>query len=125
MAKMSLSNASLDELRKEIQRRQAALPALIAQRDELDRKIHELQALGQVAAAPAKVRRAGRKVSLAKLLGKLLADRPGQSVNELAEAALAAGHGTKSKSFKTVVRKTLYRDRRFKTVGIGKFAAKG
>ncbi len=137
MAKMSLSNASVADLKKEIQRRQSVLPTLVAQRDELDRRIAELQALGQVVVAVAarpsapvrpaalRGRRTGNKVALPQLLSKLLMARSGQSVNELTEAALAAGYKSSAKSFKSIVRQTLYHDPRFKRVGRGRFAVKG
>jgi hypothetical protein len=62
---------------------------------------------------------------LPQLPGKILEGKPGQSVNELTEAALAAGYGSKAKSFKSIVRQTLYHDKRFRRVGRGKFALKG
>jgi hypothetical protein len=46
-------------------------------------------------------------------------------VRELAQAALSAGYKSKSKSFKSIVRQTLYHDKRFKRVARGKFALKG
>jgi hypothetical protein len=137
MAKATLSNVSVEDLRKEVQRRQAALPALIAQRDELDRKIEELQALSQVRPAatarkaapvrsvPAGGRRAKNKLPLAQLLAKILGDKPGQSVKELTQAALSAGYKSKSKDFKALVTQALYHDDRFKRVGRGRFAVKG
>ena len=137
MGKATLGSVSLEDLKKELRRRQAALPGLIARRDELNRKIQELQALSQVAPAsatrkkaparpaPAKVRRARNKLSLPQLLGKILEGKPGQSVNELTEAALAAGYRSKAKSFKAVVRQTLYHDNRFGRVARGRFAVKG
>jgi len=132
MGKVTLGSVSLEDLKKELRRRQAALPALIAQRDELNRKIQELQALGQVAqvpaarkAAPARARRTGNKLSLPQLLGKILEGKPGQSVNQLTEAALAAGYRSKSRSFKAVVRQNLYHDKGFRRVGKGRFALKG
>ena len=132
MGKVTLGSVPLEDLRKELGRRQAALPGLIARRDELNRKIQELQALGQVAqvpaarkAAPARARRTGNKLSLPQLLGKILEGKPGQSVNQLTEAALAAGYRSKSRSFKAVVRQNLYHDKRFRRVGKGRFALKG
>ena len=132
MGKVTLGSVPLEDLRKELGRRQAALPGLIARRDELDRKIAELEALGQLVhgsaarkAAPARARRTRSKLSLPQLLGKILEAKPGQSVNELTEAALAAGYRSKAKSFKTVVRQNLYHDKRFRRVGKGRFALKG
>jgi len=132
-----LSSASVDDLKKEIQRRQAALPALIAQRDELSKRIAELQALGQMAPGSgarspkpgrpvgAKDRRSRNELSLPRLLNQLLEAKSGQSVEELTRAALIAGYRSKSKSFKAIVRQTLYHDQRFKRVGRGRFAVKG
>ena len=137
MAKVRLSDLSIEDLKKEIQRRQAALPGLIAQRDELDRKIADLQALGPVdpaLAAPkapsarsarVKVKRAKNKVSLPQVLTTILKAKPGQSVAELTQAVLAAGYKSTSKDFKAIVTQTLYRDERFKRVASGRFAVKG
>ena len=64
-------------------------------------------------------------IPLPQLLGKILEGKPGQSVNELTEAALAAGYRSKAKSFKSIVRQTLYHGKRFKRVARGRFALKG
>lgn len=138
MGKVVLSKASIEDLKKEIRRRQAMLPALVAQRGELDRKIAELQALSQVApvatarkaagvgAVRARGRRARNKLALPQLLIEILKAKPGQSVKELAKEALDGGYKTKSKKFESIVRQTLYHDKkRFKTVGRGRFAVKG
>jgi hypothetical protein len=137
MARVTLSKASVEDLRNEIQRRQAALPGLIAQRDELNRQIEELQALGLPGAAatarkaapvrsvPAKGWQARNKLSLPQLLRKILEGKPEMSVNELTAAAVAAGYKSNSKAFKAVVRQTLYQDKRFERVGRGRFAGKG
>jgi chorismate mutase len=132
MAKVTLGSVSLDDLRKELRRRQSALPALIARRDALNRKIAELEALGPAAlaratrkSATARTKRARNKLPLAQLLADLLKAKPGQSVNELTKAALAAGYKSAAKSFTSIVRQTLYHDKRFKRVARGKFALKG
>jgi hypothetical protein len=130
MAKVTLGSASVEDLKKELRRRQAALPALVARRDELNRKIAELEALGTLSRAPAARRaaparrRARNKLSLPELLAGLLKAKPGQSVNQLADAALSAGYKSKAKSFKSIVRQTLYHDKRFKRVARGKFGLK-
>jgi hypothetical protein len=132
MGKATLGSVSLEDLRKELRRGQAALPALTARRDELNRQIAELEALSQVAqvpaarkAGPARKARARSRLPLAQLLGKILEAKPGQSVNELTEAAVAAGYRSKAKSFKSIVRQTLYHDKRSKRVARGRFALKG
>ena len=137
MGKATLGSVSLEDLKKELRRRQAALPGLIARRDALNRKIAELEALGQVAPAsatrkkaparraPAKVRRARNKLPLAQLLADLLEAKPGQSVKELTKGALSAGYKSKSKDFKALVTQALYHDKRFRRVGRGRFALKG
>ena len=64
MPRISLKNVSVATIQAELQRRQSQLPALIAQRDALDRQIGELQPLAEEAApAPAMApgRKAGRK----------------------------------------------------------------
>jgi hypothetical protein len=132
MGKATLGSVLLEDLKKELRRRQAALPALIARRDELNRKIAELEVLGHLVHAPVawksalgRTSRARNKLPLTQLLGKILEGKPGQSVNELTEAALSAGYKSKSKDFKALVTQALYHDKRFKRVARGKFALKG
>ena len=137
MARVTLAKASLQELKEEVKRRQAALPALIAQRDELDRKIAELQSLGEVASASkaperpapratrAMVKRRKGHKTLKSVLVEILQEKPGMSVAEIAEAALAAGYKSKSKVFKTLVKQALYHDKTFRRVGKGRFAMRG
>jgi hypothetical protein len=48
MPKLRLAKVSVDDLKKEICRRQRKLPTLIAARDTLDRQIAELEGLGGV-----------------------------------------------------------------------------
>jgi len=50
MPRMSLAKLSTVALKKELQRRLEALPKLIAQRDELNRQIAELEAVAGVLA---------------------------------------------------------------------------
>ena len=53
MPRAKLAKVSVEELKKEISRRQKALPKLIAKRDVLNCQIAELEALGTIA-LPAK-----------------------------------------------------------------------
>jgi hypothetical protein len=68
MGKVRLGSASLEDLKKELRRRQAALPALISRRDELNRKIQELQALGQLVHGSAARKAGPARLMLAEAL---------------------------------------------------------
>ena len=129
-----LANVSLEALEKEIRRRRKLLPSLIAKRDEMNRQIAELEALGLPArkarpgrgsAKKAKPRRrAKNKLSLADALAGVLKGKKSMSVAEAAEAVLASGYKTTSSAFKSIVNQTLIRDKRFKSVSRGQYALK-
>jgi hypothetical protein len=92
-----MARVSMEDLKKEISRRQRALPKLIAMRDALDCRIVELAALGAVEAA-AKIsgkrrRKAGRRArrmpragSLASALMQILADKDAGMPGEVRKA---------------------------------------
>jgi len=136
MPRSSLANVSTAVLEEELRRRLAALPKLIAQRDELNRQIAELEALGatEVAAKPAKARapkkvaakakRSKNTVTLAEALAKVIKAKESMSIAEATEAVLASGYKSTSKNFKHVVKQTLSHDERFRRVGTGQYAVK-
>jgi len=121
-------------LQKEIVRRQKLLPTLIAQRDELDRRIAEIQGLDAaeaaeptVAKAPGKIRRRRRarnKISLADALAACLVGKAKVTIPEAIAGVLAAGYKSKAKTFRSVVNNMLLSDKRFKKVGRGEFTLK-
>ena len=132
-----LANVSLNELHKEILRRQRMLPQLIAQRDELDRQIAELQGLGgPKATAPPRTgertgRRRGRRVatgragSLVEKLVEIFQGKGKLSVAEASQAVVAAGYQTKSRNFPTIVAMMLAKDKRFRRVKRGQYVLRG
>jgi hypothetical protein len=137
MPRAKLAKVSVEELKKEIVRRQRALPKLIASRDALDKKIAELQGLGEPQAAP---KRGRRKLAKKRVKRAKRASRPGSLSSKLVEvfqgkkslplgdaiqAVLAAGYKTKSKNFATIVGNTLAQDKRFRRVRKGVYALKG
>ena len=99
-----MAKLSVEELKKEIVRRQRVLPKLIAKRDALDKKIAELQGLGELKAAPKRARkklakkrarkamRASRAGSLSSKLAEVLQGKGRMSIAEAMEAVLAAGY---------------------------------
>jgi len=137
MPRAKLAKMSVEELKKEILRRQRAIPKLIAKRDALDKKIAELQGLGELKAAPKRARkklakkrgrkamRAGRAGSLSSKLAEVLQGKARMSIAEAMEAVLAAGYKTKSKNFSTIVGMTLSKDKRFRRVRKGQYALRG
>ncbi len=137
MPRPKLEKVTIEELRKEIARRQSGLEKLVAQRDELNCRIAELESLG-IAAKPAakrgpkpgskRMRRAGRAPqpgSLIHLLVEALGAQGKLTVAEAVAAVLAAGYKSKSKSFKLIVNQALAKNKRFKRVGKGLYTLRG
>ena len=136
MPKVNLARVTLDRLQREIQRRREELPKLIAQRDELNRRIAELEGLAapkrpakKATRAVARKRRVKRrprkgKLTLNDALAQVLEGKEGVSIAEATEGILALGYQTRSKNPKHLVRQTLYHGDRFTRVGRGLFALK-
>jgi predicted amino acid racemase len=137
MTKAKLAKVSVEDLKKEIVRRHAALPTLIAERDALNSQIAELEGLGGAAVKPVAKRgrkpgrKAGRKAqrpprpgSLAGALVEAVGAKGKLTNAEAAEAVLAAGYKSKSKDFQNMVSMMLSKDKRFKRVGRGVYALK-
>ena len=109
MAKLKLAKVSVEDLKKEIRRRQRKLPTLIAARDALNCQIAELQGLGGpkpkavVRRKPGrpkgarKAMRPARAGSLSSALTEALGAKGKLTVTEAADAVLAAGYKSKSK----------------------------
>ena len=137
MPRAKLAKMSVEELKKEIVRRQRVLPQLIARRDALDKQIAELQGLGELKAGPKRAKRKlgkkrARKIqgtmragSLANKLAEVFQGKKRLSLTEAIEAVLAAGYKTKSKNFSTIVGNVLAKDKRFRRVRRGQYALKG
>ena len=137
MARAKLAKASVEDLKKEIGRRQRKLPALIAARDELNCRIAELEALvGTKPAAVARRKPARRKAarrgpkpgragSLNSVLAKAFESKGKLTVAQAVEAALAAGYRSKSKDFANIVSMALSKDKRFRRVRRGVYALRG
>ena len=137
MAKVKLARVSVEDLKKEIRRRQGKLAILVAERDALNCRIAELE--GLVGAKPKAVarRKAGRKKagrramkparagSLSSTLAEALRAKGKCTVAEAVEAALAAGYKSKSKDFANIVSMALSKDKRFKRVRRGVYALRG
>ena len=110
MPRPKLEKVTVEELKKEIARRQKGLAKLAAQRDALNCQIAELESLGLVAKPAAKRgrkpgRKRGRKPgrapqpgSLINLLVQALEAKGKLSVAQAVDAVLAAGYKSKSKS---------------------------
>ena len=128
---------SVEELKKEVVRRQRALPQLIVRRAALNDQIAELQGLGELQAAPKPARRQlgekrARKThsrmragSLANKLAEVFNGKKRLSLAETIEAVLAAGYKTKSKNFSTIVGNVLAKDKRFRRVRRGQYSLRG
>jgi hypothetical protein len=138
MPRAKLANVSVEELKKEISRRQKALPKLIAKRDALNCQIAQLENLGAVKPPIAKhgrkpgrklgrrVTRAPRPGSLRSTLVEALTNKGKLSVAELTAAVQAAGYKSKSKNLPTIVGMTLSQGtKQFRRVRRGVYALKG
>jgi chorismate mutase len=133
MPRAKLAKLSVEDLKKEIIRRQKALPKLIHKRDQLSQQIAELQALG--AAKPATKRgrkpggkrrvrratRAARPGSLASALVEALKANVKLTLAQAVEAVRMAGYKSKSKNFRTVVGMALSKDEHFRRVRRGEY----
>ena len=136
MPRAPLAKVSVEEIRKEISRRQRKLPALIAERDALNARIAELEGLVGAKPAPAAVARRkprrrkaarpamkpGRAGSLNRTLAEVFEGKGRLTVAEAVEAVLAAGYRSKSKDFANIVSMTLSKDKRFRRVRRGVYA---
>jgi hypothetical protein len=138
MPRAKLAKVSIEDLKKEISRRQAALPQLIAQRNALNYQIAELETLGAAKPPAAQPRgrrgrkpgrkaiRAARPGSLRSALAEALACKGKMSVAELAAAIQAAGYKSKSRNLPTIVGMTLSQGKKeFRRVRRGVYALKG
>ena len=137
MAKRKLTKVSIQDLQKEIGRRQRKLPTLIAARHTLNRLIAELEGLSSAKPAAIGRRKAGRRKparrvvkparegSLSSVLVEALGAKGKLTVAEAADAALAAGYKSKSKHFQNIVGMTLSKDKQFKRVGRAVYRLRG
>jgi hypothetical protein len=133
MPRAKLAKVSIEDLKKEISRRQKGLLRLIAKRDALDGQIAELESLGTVKPMAKRGRKPGRKRgpkvqrapragSLASALVEALKAKGKLSVAELVAAVKVAGYKSKSKNFQTIVGMTLSKGKQFKRVKRGVYA---
>jgi hypothetical protein len=134
MARVKLAKVSVEELKREIRRRQGKLATLIAARAALNCRIAELEALcGAKPTALARKRggrrKAGRRAakraragSLSNTLAEALKGKGKCTVAQAAEAAFKAGYRSKSKDFANIVSMALAKDKRFRRVRRGVYA---
>lgn len=130
-----LGNVSLDDLAREMRRRQREVSRMVAKRDRLAEQLNQLDAeirsLGGAAsvgdygttASGRPRRRPQNEMSLSEALIGVLKNQT-MSVTEAAEAVQRAGYQTTSSSFRTIVNQTLIKDPRFKKVARGQYTAK-
>jgi hypothetical protein len=137
-----LAKVTVMELQAELQRRRGQLASLLRARDtiagDLARVEAEVEALGGTldGAAGGPGRRARREprgrgkwprlhneLTLVDALKKLLAGRT-MRVMEIMPAVQRAGYRTASKTFRTIVNKTLINSGKFKRVSHGRYTAR-
>jgi len=133
MPRTKLARAPLKDLQREIERRREQLPKLIAQRDELDRRIAELEGLAapkrRAKQTAKRKRRVSRKpakgtLTLNDALAQVLQGKEAVSITDALKGVLALGYETRAKDFRFVVNRTLARSDRFKRVAKGVYALK-
>ena len=136
MPKVNLARVPLEKLQREIQRRREELPKLVAQRDELDRRIAELEGPAAPKRRAKKAKRAvarKRRVSgkpakgtltLNAALAQVLKGQRSVSVAQAMEGVLALGYKSRAKNFRFLVNQTLRKDDRFKRIARGVYALK-
>lgn len=121
----TLDAATTEELQRELVRRQREVQRLERQRRTLQDKLAEVDSL--LAAARGSIVPSGRRPrndsNLADALYEQIRGRE-MSVGEAADAVIAAGYRTTSKTFRVIVNQTLIRDPRFSKVGRGVYTAK-
>ena len=83
MPRAKFARMSVEELKRELLRRQRTLPQLIAQRDALDRQIAELYALGDVQTALRPAGREPAKKRARKIQGRMKAARIADKLAEV------------------------------------------
>lgn len=131
MAKRSLDGLSVNELHRELRRRertagrnvsklQTKRARLAAQLADIDAQIGKLG--GRVGGGAR--RRPRNELNLAEALAKTLKNST-MSVTEVAEAVQRGGYQTTSPNFRTIVNQTLLKDSRFKKISRGQYTAKG
>ena len=137
-----LGKVSVEDLKKEIGRRQRRLPELIAARDALNCQIAELEGLGGAKPTVKRRKKAGRRKaarravkravvkpsragSLSSALMEALGAKGKLTISEAAEAVQAAGYKSKSKDFQNIVSMALSKDKRFRRVRRGVYALRG
>ena len=127
MAKRNLSNLSLDQLKKEIQRRQRRIPALDRKREKL---LEQLEAVDKDIATLSGMtggsirKRPRNKMPLGDSLVKVLSKTKAKRVADIVVAVQKAGYKTSAKNFSTIVNQTLIKDKRFKKSGRGHYLLK-
>jgi hypothetical protein len=127
----ALRSASLTELKSELSRRKRHASALERRRtrllEELGKLEAELIALGslggEVSRRPGRSRRRARGPNKKTLLVHLEEALSGKvlSVTEAAEAVMANGYHSSSKTFRTIVNQTLLANDVFERVGYGRY----
>lgn len=126
-----LGGITVQELHRELRRRQRRVGTLARRRDRLARNLSVLEAEISALGGPAGsmggngVRhRPKNATNLVEALAKVL-DGKTMSVTDVAEAVQKAGYRTTSPSFRTIVNQTLINNNdRFKRVSRGQYTAK-
>ena len=140
MAKVKLSDLTVEALKAEIARRQKSVKKLEAKRARLARQLKKLDAEiaaaggtveATAAAAPARARRGNRKraknaMKLPEAMVKVMSTDKPLSVNQIADAVKKIGYVSNSATFNTIIYQTLAREKKlFQKVDRGQYTLKG
>jgi hypothetical protein len=128
----NLSGISVEDLNRELRRRQSSAGRLVRKRDKLAARLaamdEEIAGLGVTVGGRSNRGATGRprprnEIKLVDALSTALDDKT-MSVTEVAEAVQKAGYRTSSPSFRTIVNQALIASGKFKRVGRGQYTAK-
>jgi hypothetical protein len=128
-----VANMSVEDLQRELHKRQRGMSAMMKKRERMVAKLKELDA--EIVAMGGKIgplgpvmglggrRRPKNDSNLIEALMKLL-DGKTMSVTTIAEEVQKAGYQTTSVNFRTIVNQTLINSGKFKRVGRGQYTLK-
>ncbi len=129
MQQTKLQGISLEQLRKELQRRQRSLPRLQARREklvaqlaEIDAQLADLDVTGKKYPGLVGRRRPKNEAPLPDMLASVMSKSKPIKVSDLVQEVQKAGYKTTSENFSTIVNQALIREnKRFKKVSRGMY----
>lgn len=130
----TLKNLSIDDMLKEIKRRNRLIAklnrsraTLLAKVAEIDEAIKanggEIKNMGKTRKAPAGVRQRNQE-ALPDVIASVLSKETPLNASQIEEAVIAKGYRSSSTAFKTIIFQALAKDKRFKKAARGQYVLK-